>query len=199
MQVTDHTRYRIYTVMAIMCAAGLVLIGQLVRWQIVEHHHFSALAEEEHQDELVIPPHRGEIRDRAGHLLAVDIVQYDVSASPKIISKPQAVADRLSRLLEIPREDLVAILTSDKLWVPVAYDVPQAVGETLLEWDLVGLKAEPRTRRVYPEDNLAAHLLGFVNDNGNGFYGVEGFYHSRLRGKPGYKQVSEARLGRSFP
>jgi cell division protein FtsI/penicillin-binding protein 2 len=125
--------------MAIMCAAGLVLVGQLVRWQVLEHHHFAGLAEAEHQDELVIPPHRGEIRDRNGHLLAADIVQYDISASPKIISNPQGTADRLYRLLDIPRDELLAALTSDKVWVPLTYGASQSVGETLSEWDIVGI------------------------------------------------------------
>ncbi len=185
--------------MAVMCAAGFLLIGQLVRWQIIEHRHFLALAEAEHQDELVIPPHRGEIRDRTGYLLAADVVQYDISASPKIISNPQATADRLSRLLELPRSELVEILSSEKTWIPLTSGSSQTVGEKLLEWDVVGLQMEPRTQRVYPEGRLAAHLLGFVNDNGNGFYGVEGFYHNLLRGRPGLQVGERTPFGEIIP
>src|SRR5215210_5269655 len=130
MKTSDHSNYRIITVMAVMSAAGLVLIGQLIRWQVVEHHRFAALAEAEHQDELVIPPHRGEIRDREGHLLAADVIQYDISASPKIISDPYATADRLYRLLGVPRDELLKNLTSDSTWVPLAKGASQAVGET---------------------------------------------------------------------
>lgn len=185
--------------MAVLCAAGLVLVGQLVRWQIIEHPHFSALAEAEHRDELVIPPHRGEIRDRTGHLLAADVVLYDISVSPKIISDPQKSADRLSRLLNVPRDELLQVMTSDKLWVPIAYDVSQSVGETLAEWDIVGVTAEARTRRVYPEESMAAHILGFVNDNGNGFYGVEGYYHNLLRGNPGLQAGERSPFGDMIP
>ena len=199
MQTTDHTKYRIYTVMAVMCAAGLVLVGQLVRWQVIEHHHFAALAEAEHRNELVIPPHRGEIRDRGGHLLAADIVQYDISASPKIISNPEATTERLYNLLDVPRAELLQALTTEKVWTPIAYGVPQTVGETLLSWDIIGLKAEARTRRVYPEGGMGAHLLGFVNDNGNGFYGVEGYYHSLLRGKPGLQAGERSPFGEIIP
>ena len=55
----------------------------------------SALAEAEHQEEAVISPQRGEIRDKTGQLLAVDVVHYDISVSPKIISDPEMLADRL--------------------------------------------------------------------------------------------------------
>lgn len=199
MKTADSTKYRIYTMMAIMCAAGLLLVGQLLRWQIIEHHRFLALAEAEHQDELVIPPHRGEIRDRRGYLLAADVVQYDISVSPEIIADPQATATRLAQLLNLPRAELLQTLKSGKTWVPLLSGASQAVGEEILSWDTVGLKAEPRTRRVYPEGEMAAHLLGFVNDNGNGFYGVEGYYHNLLRGRPGIYSGERTPFGEFIP
>lgn len=199
MKTQTPSQYRIYTVMAILCAAGLVLVGQLVRWQIIEHYQFVALAEAEHQDELIIPPRRGEIRDRMGHLLAADIIQYDVSASPKIISDPYATADRLSRLLDISRDELVQLLTSHETWVPITQGVSQAVGETLQEWDIVGLQVEPHAKRVYPEGRMGAHLLGFVNNNGNGFYGVEGYYDNMLRGQPGLQTGERSPFGEMIP
>lgn len=199
MKTADRSQYRIYTVMAILCAAGVVLIGQLVRWQIIEHYQFVALAEAEHQDELIIPPRRGEIRDRSGHLLAADIIEYDLSASPKIISDPYATADRLSGLLDISRDELVAALDSESTWTPVAKGLTQAAAEKLLEWDIVGLQVESRAHRVYPEGEMAAHLLGFVNSNGNGFYGVEGYYDGMLRGKAGLRTGERSPFGEIIP
>lgn len=182
-----------------MCAAGLVLVGQLIRWQVLEHHRFVALAEAEHQNELVIPPRRGEIRDRSGYLLAADVIRYDVSASPKIISDPYTTSDRLYRLLDIPREELLEDLASKATWVPIANSVEQSVGETLIDWEILGLQVQPNARRVYPEGSMSAHLLGFVNDNGNGFYGVEGYYDSLLRGKPGLQAGERSPFGDIIP
>jgi cell division protein FtsI/penicillin-binding protein 2 len=85
------------------------------------------------------------------------------------------------------------------VWVPLTYGASQSVGETLSEWDIVGIKIEPRTRRTYPEGEMAAHLLGFVNDNGNGFYGVEGYYHNLLRGKPGLQAGERSPFGEMIP
>jgi cell division protein FtsI/penicillin-binding protein 2 len=199
MKSAERSNYRIYTILAVMLAAGLVLVGQLVRWQVIEHPRFVALAEAEHQNELVIPPRRGEIRDRNGHLLAADVIEYDLSASPKIMSDPYATADRLYRLLDMSRDELMKILTTDSAWVPVAKAAPQAVGETIIEWDIVGLLAEPHAKRVYPEGDLAAHLLGFVNNNGNGFYGVEGYYDDILRGKAGLQTGERSPFGEIIP
>ena len=199
MKTGENLRYRIYMVMAVMSAAGLVLIGQLVRWQVIEHHRFVALAEAEHQNERVIPPRRGEIRDRSGYLLAADVIRYDISASPKIIADPYATADRLYRLLNIPREELLEDLSSGATWVPIANSVPQSVGETLIDLDILGVQVQPRATRVYPEGMMIAHLMGFVNDNGNGFYGVEGYYDTMLRGESGLQSGERSPFGELIP
>lgn len=199
METNEHFKFRIYAVMAVMCAAGLVLIGQLVRWQIIEHSYFVELAEKEHRDELIIPARRGEVRDRNGHLLAVDMVQYDISVSPQVISDPEATADRLARLLDRPRSELLKVLNSEDPWVPLTHASPQKIGETIIEWDMVGLQADPRSKRVYPEGEMAAHVLGFVNGNGRGFYGVEGYYQNMLSGKPGLYAGERSPFGEMIP
>jgi cell division protein FtsI/penicillin-binding protein 2 len=83
--------------------------------------------------------------------------------------------------------------------VPIASGVSQPVGESLIEWDIVGIKAEQRTKRMYPDGKLAAHILGFVNDNGYGFYGVEGYYDTMLRGTPGYQRGERSPFGEFIP
>ncbi|HMR65240.1 MAG TPA: penicillin-binding protein 2 [Anaerolineae bacterium] len=195
----ETSNYRIYTVMAVLSAAGLVLIGQLVRWQVIEHHRFAALAEAEHQNELVIPSRRGDVRDRTGHLLATDLIRYDISASPKIVTDPKNMAKKLAPVLDMPENELLKRLSSDKLWVPLKNSVSQEAGEEILSWDHVGLQADPRPERVYPEGALGAHFLGFVNSNGNGFYGVEGYYDSVLKGKPGLQAGERSPFGELIP
>lgn len=185
--------------MAVLSAAGLVLIGQLVRWQVIEHPRFAALAEAEHQNELVIPSRRGDVRDRAGHLLATDLIRYDLSASPKIIANPKGLAAKLAPVLDMPEADLLKLLRSDRLWVPLKNSISQEAGEEILSWDQVGLQADPRPERVYPEGALGAHFLGFVNSNGSGFYGVEGYYDSVLKGRPGLQAGERGPFGDLIP
>ncbi len=192
-------RLRIITLMAILSAATLILAGQLFRWQVLEHQTFLALAEKEHQAEDVIRPHRGAIYDRNGFLLAADTFQYEVSASPTMISDPYTTADRLFPLLGMSRADTLAALTSDEPWVPLAREISQSLGETILRWDITGIQVESRPRRVYPGGTLAAHALGFVNDNDQGFYGVEGYYDASLRGVAGLRQGERDPYGYSIP
>ena len=113
MAANSSTRWRILAIMAILSAGALILVGQLIRWQVIEHETFLVLAEEEHQSEATIRPRRGAIYDRNGFLLAADTFQYAISASPPMISDPYTAADRLFPLLEMGRDETLTALTSD--------------------------------------------------------------------------------------
>ncbi len=195
----ENTKYRVYTVMGFMCAIALLLVAQLVRWQVVEHHRLITWAEAEHQNEVVIPARRGEIRDRAGHLLATDLIEYNISASPKIIADREGTARRLAEHLDLSAEEILAQFNSGNIWVPLENGVGQENGEAILKMDIVGVQVESNSRRVYPEGALAAHVLGFVNDNGNGFYGIEGYYDTLLKGKPGLHKGERSPFGELIP
>ena len=199
MSITQQHQNRIFVVMAVLSAAGLVLAAQLIRWQIMEHGYFVELAAQQNQKEIVLNARRGNIYDHHHHLLAGNTVQYEVDASPQLIADPQETADRLYRLLNIPRDTLLEQLTSDRPWVPLTRDAPQAVGKTLLEWNITGLIVTPRTKRAYPESTLASHLMGFVNDNNNGFYGVEGYYDTLLQGLAGKQRGEHGPFGDIIP
>ena len=199
MAANSNTRWRFLALMAILSAGALILVGQLFRWQVLEHQTFLTWAEEEHQAEVSIRPRRGAIYDRNGFLLAADTFQYAISASPPMISDPQATADRLYPLLGMSRDETLSALASDVPWVHLARGVPQPLGETILEWDITGIQVESQPKRVYPAGTLAAHLLGFVNDNDNGFYGIEGYYDAMLRGTPGLSQGERDPFGSSIP
>jgi cell division protein FtsI/penicillin-binding protein 2 len=130
-----------------------------------------------------VPVRRGRILDRQGHALALDIIEYQITATPRWISRPEEVeevAHRLAPLLDLPLEELITKLSSDAPWVLLRHHVSREVGETLREWDIHGVHVTPWPRRGYPEGTLAAHLMGFVAEDQQGFYGVEGYYHQLL-------------------
>ncbi|HHJ06019.1 MAG TPA: penicillin-binding protein 2, partial [Anaerolineae bacterium] len=190
---------RIFVVMAVLSAAGLLLVAQLARWQIFQHDEFVALAKEQNQREIELKASRGRIFDSNNHLLAANDFVYEVSASPQIINDPYETTDRLYRLLNIPRETLLDGLLSNALWIPLTRSAPRDAGETLREWDITGIEVNPRSRRAYPEGTLAAQLIGFVNDNNDGYYGLEGYYDKVLRGASGKQEGEHGPFGDLIP
>jgi len=176
-------RYRLMVLAAVMVGFGLVLTWQLVRWQVVERDRFVHMVEDRPTGDEQRSLRRGRILDRRGHPLALDTIEYQITATPRWINRPEeisAVASRLSVLLDLPLEEVTAKLSSDAPWVLLRHRVPREVGEELREWDILGVQVTPRPRRGYPEGTLAAHLLGFVTEDRQGFYGVEGYYDRLL-------------------
>jgi cell division protein FtsI/penicillin-binding protein 2 len=168
-----------------LVALCLLLLNQLVRIQVLAHHELSeeGLALRTRQSDL--EPMRGRVWDRKGHLLVGNLVQYDISAAPTLVSDPFRTAATLGVVLEMDAMELLNKLSGDSLWVSIARGVSQEMGERVMGKGLVGITVEPVWRRTFPEGILAAHVLGFVNAEGQGYYGVEGYYDGELRGQPG--------------
>src|SRR5919107_244979 len=107
------------------------------------------------------------------------------------------VADRLVTLLDLSGEaadDLKARVTSDRKYVVLAHGLDQATGDrisaAIASKEIGAVALEPEALRVYPRPGgrphttLAAKVLGFVNRDGVGQYGVEQFYQDQLGGRP---------------
>lgn len=173
-------RNRLLVLAAVMVGFGLILTWQLVRWQVIERDRFINIVESRPTGGEQSPARRGRILDRNGHPLALDTIEYQVSAAPCWIGQPEAVAHRLAPLLDMSPQELTAKLSGDAPWVLLRRHVPREAGETLRQWDIYGIHLIPWPRRGYPEGTLAAHLLGFVTKDRQGFYGVEGYYSQLL-------------------
>jgi len=187
--MTSESRQRSHRRLAVLAAVffafSLILLGRIIYWQVVRRQELLELAELEHYQTRVIPPQRGAILDRRGSLLATDIFQYEIFATPRDLLDPRWTAEQLAPLLERPPEALWALLDREDLSVTLAKQIPLNVGEKIASRGLPGVGAIPLPQRIYPEKELACHLLGFVGAEGDGFYGLEEYYDDILRGEPG--------------
>jgi len=129
-----------------------------------------------------VASHRGLIIDDSGYVLVLNTFEYDVSAAPNSITNTQYVASHLSPILGVSPGELVSLLDPEKPYALLKKRVSQGAAEAITSLKLTGIYLEPRLRRKYPGGALAAHLLGFVNLDCEGSYGLEGYYDSLLRG-----------------
>ncbi|KKU20281.1 MAG: Peptidoglycan glycosyltransferase, partial [Candidatus Saccharibacteria bacterium GW2011_GWA2_46_10] len=82
----------------------------------------------------------------------------------------------------------------DTRYVVLAKRLSELQKNQIVEQKLPGIGIQAQTYRTYPQNNLAAQLLGFVNDEGKGSYGLEQFYNKELTGTPGLlKAVTDVR------
>ena len=140
------------------------------------------------------PAVRGTITDRNGTILAVSVTRYRLVRDRLLgTTDAAAAADLLAAPLGADRNDLLVSLSdSSRVYAalsPVLTEAKEQEVRTAIETlGLSGLRLEPQTIRLYPQaggiagSTMASTLLGFVNADGEGQYGIEGEFDLELRG-----------------
>ncbi len=171
-----------------------VFIVRLFYLQVIMHSHYVELASSEQFKQRVIPAKRGEIyalNNGVPVKLVLNQTVYTVFADPKIIEDPRQIIETIEKVAGgNARANLSDLLAKkESRYQIMATSVTRQQAEMIKEQDLVGVGFQEGTRRVYPEGQMAAQVLGFVDTEGNGQYGIEGRLNSRLIGKAGLLQA----------
>lgn len=199
----ERPRRRLNFLAFVLVILSLVILGQLVRVQVFSYEKYSREGELVRIRRSDLKPQRGRVWDRSGDLLVSNLAHYDISAAPILIGDPDEVAGILSAhlgsRLEMSTGDMADLLSTDAPWVNIARDVPQEIGDKVVKEEIAGITVNPVWVRTYPEGDLAAHLLGFVNAEERGYYGVEGYYDQDLRGQHGTRIYQRDPWGSIIP
>lgn len=198
---TDSRARALFLLIIATMLAGLVG-GRLVWWQVAQRDNLAAMALAQLAQNQAIPAARGEIRDSHGVLLAITIEVQSVYATPPTVTDPEREAIMLATVLGMDTAAVRAKLTSSSPWVWLQRRVDPQVAQWVAALDLPGVGMLPETKRVYPitgvapGSTLGAQVLGFVNVDGRGQYGVEGAQDALLAGLPGSVNAQEDVAGR---
>jgi len=183
----EGPRRRLRLTATLMLGVVLAIAAQLVHVQVVKHRFYEdwRITQQRLQEKwaVIARPPRGVIRDRDGALLAGNTLVYSIEAAPASVTRDEEasrVAAALGPLLHIPPGYIEKVLAGDDTWVQIASPVSKDVGEQVAKLELPAITVRPLWEREYPEGMLAAHVLGFCNAGGQGYYGVEGFYDGVL-------------------
>lgn len=171
---------RMYVMLAVMAGVFTLLAWRLFYWQVLEREAVLALRPLARVEQAEQAP-RGTIRDRNGYLLAIDTTRYNIGVSPNLISDPEALAAEVAPLIGRSEEELQALFTRDEPYVRIASMVPYTVGHTLANMETPAFVIEPVILRSHPNGALAAHVVGFVNLDRQG-YGLERTFADWLEG-----------------
>ncbi|MEV7486607.1 peptidoglycan D,D-transpeptidase FtsI family protein [[Kitasatospora] papulosa] len=205
----------------------LAFVVRLLQVQAVDANAYTAKAEKNRYLEYTIAAERGEITDRSGISLATSVDAHDITADPKLFTPedskapdaPQQAAALLAPILGKDEAELAKKLSTPKsrytvlarrqtpqVWKQIK-DLKFVFAEKAAEDRakggpganvLAGVLQEPTTRRVYPNGNLAAGILGFVNAEGKGGGGLEAQLNKKLQGEDGKIRYAQAG-GRPVP
>ena len=204
MLARTDSRARAVVLLLVVAVAASAIGARLVWWQVVQQGSLSAAALGQLSQQEELPAERGEITDINGALLATSIELQSVFATPPLIADPMETARLLAPVLDISTAQLRAKLGGDRDWVWLKRRITPEAAERIRSLDLRGIGMLPETKRVYPIEGiaqgttLAAQVLGFVDVNGDGQYGIEGGENAILAGSPGAVSAQEDVIGRQI-
>jgi Cell division protein FtsI/penicillin-binding protein 2 len=196
---TDSRR-RLIALLLVFVIGALALVVRLAYWQVGQRGALAEAAASQTSVRVEEPTKRGDIYDRSGTvILATSVARDRLVGAPKLLSAAERrrTADELIRILaldETQAADLHAKMDQDKSYVILARGLEPSVSDRIRTASraggIRGITLESEPMRVYPQagggphSTLAANLLGFVNREGVGQYGVEQSYQEILAGSP---------------
>jgi cell division protein FtsI (penicillin-binding protein 3) len=168
----------------------MIAIGaRLVYLQTVEHDWLKERARDQQENTLPTTPLRGLVLDRQGRELARSINAESFFVVPYEIENVEATAARLAPFAQTESATLAARLKEAQaakrkfVWVARKLDDEQA--QQIRALQLKGVYSYKESKRYYPNNELAAHVLGFVGLDEVGLGGIEQSYNERIQGEAG--------------
>lgn len=181
----SHNRGKNITVMIMIVAIFLALIGRLTYLMVWRSDHYSKLADELHERERSIKAARGQILDCNGQILADNRTVCTISVVHNQIEDPERVIDVLSDELGISEEKVRARVEKYSSIERIKSNVDKQTGDRIREYGLAGVKVDEDYKRYYPHGELASKVLGFTGGDNQGIIGLEVIYEDYLKGDPG--------------
>lgn len=176
-----------YAMLLLIMAVFLVRLFYL---QVIRHDYYKTSATRKHLTEYEIAPERGVIKAHSGERvvpLVLNQTFYLVTADPMAIKKDhEKIALMLAGALDLDAGDVERKLRTPKSqYVIIARKATEAQQKMILKHEYPGVRATPVPYRTYPNGVLASQVLGFVNNEGKGVYGIEQALNRQLSGEPG--------------
>ena len=192
---SSNSRLQLWYAVLIIVAA--VFIGRLFYLQVIKHDYYKTQAMSGQLKEYVIPAKRGAVMAHDGDRLVPVVLnesQYTLFADPKYIKDSSKVAEELTKITNGDKSKYQQEMERDDTrYVVLAKKLDEKTKESIEKLEFKGVGLREVSYRTYPQGALAAQVLGFVDDEGNGRYGVEEALNSELRGRDGLlKAITDA-------
>lgn len=191
LELLKGSRSRILATLLFGVAA--IFVVRLFYLQVIQHEHYVGLARAEQEQRFVIPATRGLIYAKNGDTpvqMVMNQTVYTVFADPKTVTKKDDIVKTLKEVAGANvRTGFEALIDkTDTRYQILATKLTTLQRDKIKEKGFNGIGFQAVSQRVYPENALAGQVLGFVNTEGKGAYGVEGYLDADLKGTDGLLQ-----------
>jgi cell division protein FtsI (penicillin-binding protein 3) len=172
----------------------VVIIGLRLVWlQVIRHHDYVDRAARQQQRTFEVAPRRGILYDRNLHEFAMTVLVDSIYAVPLEIHDKAATAAALAKVVHTdPTESFTtsgrinARLNASKDFAWVARKQDPAVIDKVKALNLKGVYFQKEFKRFYPDNQIAAQVLGYVGTDDSGLGGLEQQFDDDLHGTPGH-------------
>ena len=230
-ELKDHQRELYYFKLRLVIAAGLVLLLFFLLFlrffylQVLQHEHYSTLAENNRISIVPIVPNRGLILDRNGAVLAHNYSAYTLEITPSKVENLEVLINQLANLVEITPKDrkrfrklLEESKNFESLPIRTRLNDVEVARFAVNHYRFPGVEIKARLFRHYPLGEITSHVIGYIsrindddlewleekeelsNYRGSDYIGktgIEQSYETQLHGKTGFEQVEIDANGRA--
>ena len=188
--------WRSQFIVAFIALGFLGLVARAAYVQVVDNAFFKRQGAVRFVRNLDLPANRGRILDRNGMILATSVPVPSIWASPDDIERQPEKLKALAGLLGLSIKELEKKLEDeDKSFVWLKRQVDESVAKQIADLKIKGVFSRMEYKRMYPEGEAAAHVVGFTSVENTGQEGIELAFNNDLGGKPGSRRVIKNRLG----
>jgi len=182
---SPNTKLRLLAVWGVLMIAMVGLVFKLYQLQIVQGKKLTQRARNQQMVNLRLYIPRRSVVDRGNNVLAIDRPVYNLYAHPKLFDYSQEkIAEKISLIIGKSKDDLVKIFQSKSSGILLASGVSEEISDKLISLRLNGFEFIQKYSRFYPQDDLAADVIGYVNLDRRGQAGVE-YSQEKLLERPG--------------
>ncbi len=177
-------RFRILLFFCTFFLASLGVLGRSYQLQLVQARNLSRMAERQHQRSLTLQSSRGTICDRKGQEMAVSIQMDSIFAEPQLLDVESRKFHQLSRILKMDPALIRRKLNGGRHFVWLKRWASKQETRKIKNLKMRGIGFVKESRRFYPNNGLAAHVIGFAGMDARGLEGIELQYEKFLREGP---------------
>ncbi|MDP4092724.1 MAG: penicillin-binding transpeptidase domain-containing protein [Bacillota bacterium] len=202
------TKRRLLYLLGIFTLLITVLIVRLAWIQIVNGEWYQKKAFQQQNLERVINPKRGMITDRNLKPLAVSASAETISVNPQALKisgrDTDMISQKLSEILKMDKAKVLKLITAKNRYQIVKKKIDKSLGDEVRQW-VIDQKLtnciflDEDTKRYYPYNNLASHVIGFTGSDNQGLDGMEAVMEQYLKGVPGRIMSEADARGNSVP
>lgn len=169
-----------------------IFVFRLFYLQIIKYDFYRAEALAEHLKKFELEPARGQIKAHDGNQFVPMVLNENrptLYADPRYVKDADASSLKIAQIIGGDANAYKEALTSDRSYIVLQKKLTKEQADNIKKakdtGELKGVGLSDVSYRVYPQGQVAAQILGFVNGEGDGQYGIEAGMNDQLKGKPG--------------